>query len=1472
MKANELNSQNNSITKKLYDLYLEFYKNENNFQNFNTNLKYKGYLIEAELIEQIKNIISYESLKAPFKNNITYENFKQKIEKSENINIPNLIKVSHFSNSKDLLQALNEDKKFYIIIYSLLKKLSDVSPFMINKKNSLSFTIENNNLLLIFNQQNEDKIYFSNKYNGLIEKSLLINNTDEENKISNNNINKNNTINKPIMSKPIMGKTKNNFYKKKMEIKPIKNTERNIQLQENLIIDIEFLLRVYFQFYNLNNIYKNSFQMKKELKYLFIKRDLIEKYKSFYENNYLENFLNSERIQQIINNTKSNIKYIHNEKVNDLIKEVIPLLPEEYKCLIQKKNINEFIKEINNIEYYTPKTLNYECPDVTNFIDCFLIRKEIIDLLINNKNEQIKNKLKNFMFKYSIIKDKSVCNYKETINIGKLNEQNIFQAEIIIKYNDQESYDEIINDLKNNSFEFFINNINITNNNIGKYKNSNNQLIILNENYLNQNKKKLPDKLNKEIQNNYNTFNTLNKKAKRPMSLNKPFLNNQLNNIKLLIYIMIDIHKIKYKIENSINNKNTQEKYCPINFSFFEQYLNKNNLLIIYQDKNLNTSIKNFDFNLTNEEIFKKLSERNVLNKFIIPNKINLEIKNIYPSKIDINNNNFIYNDFILLRKESINLLSNYSEKEYQDINYFFKDKKIYMILNKNLCIEICNMNQKNYLIPEFYFVYFNTNELKNQFSIISKIGYKNYIEKYTIFNNKEDYSSPIFINENSVIGFAYDISNINKNNQSDLIKNNILIAMIKLYFSEFNKKISSKKYYLVNTNLIKKIKSNFDFDNLINKLNEIKESKQIIELIKNNGADYNELLTLKKIYLIMKELSKEIIMKYQGKNKSNLIDDFILEESDIKVIDKTNIMYYDNFELISSDVYNLLFNKKNNDYLSKYYLDIFSTKNYLYFEIPKIINNDDTQRIIIEVGSLNENNIFIPKYILIYNSKEIYEKDINNHNKKNDSDSFFDNFNFNENNSEKLFDEQQNEIGSIYNLDTNKIKVNINIKTNFPKKLLNNININNNKYIYINEKPKPKLDMNMNNINAISPKNNFINIQNNIINVSIPQPRIFSPGNNNINNKIIYEFKNIKQEFKMPILIGLQSIGEAPIFMNSILQCFCHIEKLVNYIKYKTKVKDIIDKYKKENRINLISSFKILVDNLWPSTNRNNCLLSNNKNYYFAPYEIKEKLELMNQNFKNCIPKDLIDLILNNLHQDLNKKNQYNIKSVLLNNLDKNQVLNSYVKSFINENCSIISDIFFGIYQKCEFCSLCQTPKYEFDSFNSLYFDLWKIKSFKMENSQLNIYFSENLNLQDCFEYQRRIEYQTGNKTNFCQNCNNSNIYFKRTTIYSSPYLLIISLNLTRELQNTIKFDLWECFNLNNYVEKNKNQCFYNLIGIVAYNININHFIAYCKNTIDKNWYKYNDDIVSGININIINEINNSSFFPLILFYQNEN
>ena len=71
--------------------------------------------------------------------------------------------------------------------------------------------------------------------------------------------------------------------------------------------------------------------------------------------------------------------------------------------LISEKNIMEFIKETNNIEYYNPKSINYECPNVINIVDCYLIRGEIINLLMKNKNEQIKSVLNDFSFKYSIL-------------------------------------------------------------------------------------------------------------------------------------------------------------------------------------------------------------------------------------------------------------------------------------------------------------------------------------------------------------------------------------------------------------------------------------------------------------------------------------------------------------------------------------------------------------------------------------------------------------------------------------------------------------------------------------------------------------------------------------------------------------------------------------------------------------------------------------------------------------------------------------------------------------------------------------------------------------------------------------------------------------------------------------------------------------------------------------------------------------
>ena len=59
---------------------------------------------------------------------------------------------------------------------------------------------------------------------------------------------------------------------------------------------------------------------------------------------------------------------------------------------------------------------------------------------------------------------------------------------------------------------------------------------------------------------------------------------------------------------------------------------------------------------------------------------------------------------------------------------------------------------------------------------------------------------------------------------------------------------------------------------------------------------------------------------------------------------------------------------------------------------------------------------------------------------------------------------------------------------------------------------------------------------------------------------------------------IGLQNIG-ATCYMNSTLQCFCHIEKFVNFFKYNPKIKT----FNKDDNSKLWVSFKILIDELWP-------------------------------------------------------------------------------------------------------------------------------------------------------------------------------------------------------------------------------------------------------------------------------------------------
>ena len=920
---------------------------------------------------------------------------------------------------------------------------------------------------------------------------------------------------------------------------------------------------------------------------------------------------------------------------------------------------------------------------------------------------------------------------------------------------------------------------------------------------------------------------------------------------------MIDLHKIKKKSENSLNNNKYNEKFLPVKSEFLNNFLEKNNLLQIFQDENLNSIINNSDINLSNEDIFQNIIKSSIMTEFKTKNDSVYFDKDIFPEKNFIDKKNFYYENFILLNRDTIKLMDNYfSLYEFYNITYHYKDKKIYMIFNFDKCIEIYSLNNQNYLTPELFFIFDCLSfEFKEQFLLLTKKGYKEYTEKYTILRGN-DYSSPIFLNDNKIIGYAYIYDKNIKNYNNDLLKNDKLIGMIKLFFDYTERKIKSNKirnmkYHLVNTQFIKRLKFEYDYPNLENKLNEIDEVKKIIDSIKRESNEKsNSLITYKNIYLIMKKLPKEINNKFKKQYPLNDLTDKILEEIELKTVNNNKkIIYYDNFELITDEIYNLLFKNKNKDYLGKYYINFNSTKKYLYFLIPEIINRGNEQKYILEVGFLDE-DIFNPNYILVYNTKENYEQALNN-----DLDILLDNYNFENNNFGKLYNGKNEEIGLVYNLREIPIKIDINeTKRVLNAKLFDNLK---NSYKNLNKK-------------KVTNKKKFIDIEDNIKDVPNPQKKMFSPKPNLNEKKIEYINKRIINEFKTPILIGLQFIGGAPIYMNSVLQCFCQIEDLVNYFKYKEKVQLIIDKYKIEKKGNLISSFKLLIDTLWPSNEDENKkkLLYNGTNYYFAPYDIKNKFCLFEPNFpKSIMPNDLINLIINYLHSELGKNNQNIIHSqILLDYSNENEVL----KNFLNEfkmNSSKISDIFYGVNQICSVCPRCYSKIYELKSFYSLYFDLWNVKTFKNEN-KYNNNLSDVLNINDCLNYYRRNDNQNG-KNVFCQKCQTENKCSKITSIFTSPKKLIISLNLKKEFQRQIKFNLEECLNLTKYV-KATNQCIYDLNGIVACDLQTGQYIAFCKSPVNHQWYEYIEDLVILVDNNIINVINNS-FFPCILFYQNK-
>ena len=86
--------------------------------------------------------------------------------------------------------------------------------------------------------------------------------------------------------------------------------------------------------------------------------------------------------------------------------------------------------------------------------------------------------------------------------------------------------------------------------------------------------------------------------------------------------------------------------------------------------------------------------------------------------------------------------------------------------------------------------------------------------------------------------------------------------------------------------------------------------------------------------------------------------------------------------------------------------------------------------------------------------------------------------------------------------------------------------------------------------------------------------------------------------------------------------------------------------------------------------------------------------------------------------------------------------------------------------------------------------------------------------NIDDCFNYNQKMESFIRENSIYCNFCKNQLPSFYQTILYSVPEILIIVLNREKEIEFRIKLEFPEVLDLSNYIIRKETGHIYNLYG----------------------------------------------------------
>ena len=500
----------------------------------------------------------------------------------------------------------------------------------------------------------------------------------------------------------------------------------------------------------------------------------------------------------------------------------------------------------------------------------------------------------------------------------------------------------------------------------------------------------------------------------------------------------------------------------------------------------------------------------------------------------------------------------------------------------------------------------------------------------------------------------------------------------------------------------------------------------------------------------------------------------------------------------------------KKNIYAKRIVSSKLNTKEDKSMQITKKeLNNDIKIR-------KNENKIITNKKIGNENFKETNSMSVKNNNNQ-------DEFKYNKKIHVPKNDNQiknkvnNNEILNKKKITINKEKKNIDTQKNSNQKELKEGNIikkiKNKNEIKIN--PQSIQKENINEIKDLVPE----------ANKKAKQSRYTSAYNTEGINEINSQ-KNM-QELSKPGLVGLLNVGST-CYMNATLQCFSNCSRFkCNLLKLYKELES-----NKDSKYKLSFSLAEVLKNLWEILHHRN----------YAPENFKNIISELNPIFKNkssTDPKDLVLFMIQKMHTELNKPNP-NIK--INNNYDSHDFLseyNSFMSFYKSQNNSIITDEFHYYINNMTTCSNCNKTIHNVQTNNTLLFPLEDVRKFKNHNDNC-------VSIYDCFEYNER---QTSSDSYYCNDCNSENIAHSITKIVFSSKTLIINADRGYRMQYPIKIVFEEYLNIRKFIYNKDSPYFYELTGVIC-NLESNdeegHFVAYCKNCNDCNWYKFDDGTIT--------------------------